>query len=170
MRISQRSPDAIWTQVWKNLHTAWVSEETTSMWYIVIHDIVPTHKRLDAIRLAESDRCRHCERRDTLVHRLTECNEGTAVCLWTWKRIARLHRTDPRRIPADWSLRPQFQLWPAQRHRAILWALEHLVLYRMQQQRHLSPLDSVDFMRRARWKSYRAARRMQKVGNYLSIH
>jgi len=48
------------------------------MWYIVIHDIVPTNERLHAIRLVESDRCRHCGRRDTLVHGLTECNEGMA--------------------------------------------------------------------------------------------
>jgi len=53
MRIPQRSPDTNWTQVWKNLHTAWVSEKTTSMWYILIHDIVPTNERLHATRLVE---------------------------------------------------------------------------------------------------------------------
>jgi len=65
-------------QVWKNLHTAWVSEEIASTWHIVVRDIVPTNERLHVIRRVESDRCRHCGRRDTLVHRLTECNEGTA--------------------------------------------------------------------------------------------
>ena len=67
----------------ENLHTAWVTEESTSMWFIVIHGIVPTNKHVRTIRLAESDDCRHCETRETLVHWLTEYNEGTAVWLWT---------------------------------------------------------------------------------------
>jgi len=75
--------------VWKNLHTAWVSEEITSMWYTVVHDIVPTNERLHVIRLVESNRCRHCGRRDTLVHRLTECNEETAIWLWTREELRR---------------------------------------------------------------------------------
>ena len=72
MRIKQLHPDTLRMQVWKNLNTAWVSEEIASMWYIMLHDIVPTNECLHVIRLVESDRCRHCERRYTLVHRLTE--------------------------------------------------------------------------------------------------
>jgi len=104
-------------RVWKYLHTVWVWEEIASMCYVVIHDIVPTNERLHVIRLVDSDLCRHCGRRDTLEQRLTECNEGTAICLWTRERIAQLLRTDPRRIPTDWCLRPHFQFWPPQRHK-----------------------------------------------------
>jgi len=92
MRIKQLHPDTQLMQVWKNLHTAWVSEEIASMWYIVVHDIVPTNQRLNVIRLVDSDRCKHCGRRDTLVHRLTECNGGTAFWLWTIRRHH--HRRD----------------------------------------------------------------------------
>jgi hypothetical protein len=35
---------------------------------------------------------------------------------------------DSRYIPVGSSLRPQFQLWPPQRHRATLWILAHLYL------------------------------------------
>ena len=81
MRITQLHPDTQWMQVWKNLHKACVSEEIASMWYSTSCYMirVPTNERLHAIRLVESDRCRHCGRRDTLVHRLKECNEGTAI-------------------------------------------------------------------------------------------
>jgi len=79
------------------------------MGYIVVHDIVPTNERLHVIRLVESDRCRHCGRRDTLAHRLTECNKGIAFWLWTREKIAQILRTDPRRIPANWCLQPHFQ-------------------------------------------------------------
>ena len=109
MRIKQPHPDTQWMQVWKNLHTVWVSEEIASMWYIVVHDIVRTDEGLHVIRLEESDRCGHCVRRDTLAHRLTDCNEGTAICLWTRERIAQTLQTDRRRIPADRCLRPKFQ-------------------------------------------------------------
>ena len=43
-------------EVWRNLHTAWVTEEITSM-YIVLHDIVPTNQCMHVIGLVESDRC-----------------------------------------------------------------------------------------------------------------
>jgi len=87
------------------------------MWYIVVHDIVPTNERLQAIRLVESDLRGHCGRRDTLVHLLTECNEGTAIWLWTRERIAQMIRTDQCRILADLCLRPYFQFWLPQRHK-----------------------------------------------------
>ena len=113
MRITQLLPGTQWMQVWKNLHTAWLSEEIKSMWHVVVHEIVPNSERLHAIRLVESDRCRHCERRDTLVHWLSECNEGTAIWLWTRERIAQMLRTDPRRIPDEWCLRPPFPILTA---------------------------------------------------------
>ena len=94
----------------ENLHTPWVSEEITCMWYFVVRDILPTNERLHVIRLVESDRSRHCGRRDTHVHRLTEYNEGTGISLWKRERIAQMLRTDPHCIPADWFLRPHFQL------------------------------------------------------------
>jgi len=74
------------------------------MGYIVVHDIVPANERLHVIRLVESDRCRHCGKRETVGHRLMEYNEGTDIWLWTGERIAQILRTDPRRFPADWCL------------------------------------------------------------------
>ena len=44
MRIKQLHPDTQWIQVWKKLHTAWVSEEIASMWYIVLHDASARHQ------------------------------------------------------------------------------------------------------------------------------
>ena len=32
MKVMQLHPDTQWMQVWKNLHTAWVSEEIASTW------------------------------------------------------------------------------------------------------------------------------------------
>ena len=168
MRIT-RHPNTNWKQVWKNLHTAWVAEETTSIWYTVLHDIVPTNERLYAIRLVKSDRCRHCNRRDTLIHRLMAYNEGMAIWWWTKERLAQLLRMDQRHIPDDWCLRPQFLLWPPQRHKAI----DNMDISTRCQLPNAAAtpvtIDYIDFMRRAGWKSYQETSRMQRVGNCLSI-
>ena len=107
---------------------AWVSEEISSMWYIILHDIEPTNDRLHVIKLVESEPCRHYGKLATLAHRLKECNKGMAILLWTRERIAQVLRTDPRRIPTDWCLRSHFQFCPPQRHKAVLWLLAHLVM------------------------------------------
>jgi hypothetical protein len=66
MRITQKHPETNWKQVWKNLHTARVTEDTKSIWYTVIHGIVPTNERLYTIKLVESGLCRQCDETDTL--------------------------------------------------------------------------------------------------------
>ena len=131
MSIKQLHPDTQWIQVWKILHTAWLSEEITSILYIVVHDIVPTNKRLHVIRVVESDLFGHRGRRDTLANGLTECNDGTAIWLWTGEIIAQKLRTDTRRLATYWCLRPDFLFWPPERHKGILWLVAYLVMYRL---------------------------------------
>jgi len=51
MRVTQKHPSILWTRVWTTLHAAWASERLKSLWYTVIHEIVPTNERLAAIQL-----------------------------------------------------------------------------------------------------------------------
>jgi hypothetical protein len=90
MRVTQIRCSTNWTLVWKNLHSAWVSEQSKSTWYTVIHYIIPNNERLYTIRLVESDRCRHCGRH-TLQHVLTDCNEGAVI--WTRTSLGCSERT-----------------------------------------------------------------------------
>jgi hypothetical protein len=66
-------PTTDWSLVWKNLAETPVIGETKAAWYKVIKDILPTNEKLHRIRIAPTDRCRHCNRKETLLHRLTEC-------------------------------------------------------------------------------------------------
>jgi len=93
MCVTQLRPSLDWTLVWKNLHKTWVSEETKSVWYIVIHDLGTTNEHLNKMRLSDSVRCSQCERQDTLVHRIAECGEGTAIWEWKQQRLAWILRT-----------------------------------------------------------------------------
>jgi len=77
------------------LHTAWLSERLKSLWYTVIHELLPTNERLAAIHLTETDRCKQCGEPDTLQHRLRENGEGALIWKWTRARIAALLRMDP---------------------------------------------------------------------------
>jgi hypothetical protein len=88
---------------------------------------------------------------------------------WTRVRIATILKIDSKYVPPYWLLRPDFDVWPPQSHRAIIWMLAHLVIYRIQAGRALSFDDYMDFLRRSKWKtdSWSSGRRM--VGNYLSI-
>ena len=112
MIFIQNRPTMNWTRVWHNLHTSWVWETIKSNWFTVIHEIIPTNESLSAIRLVDTDLCSQCERPDTLIHRLTECNRRANISKWTQARIATLFRTDPRYIHADWTFRSHFHVWP----------------------------------------------------------
>ena len=101
----------------------------------------------------------HCAQPDTLIHRLTDCSEGINIWLWTPVRIATILQTDPKHVLPEWTVCPTFYFWPPQRHGAIQWILSHIVYYRTQLRYQVSLAEYADFMRRARWKVFQAARR-----------
>jgi len=107
---------------------------------------------MPVIGLTDTSACVHCGHTDTLQHRVVDCGERPVIWHWTKERIAAILRMDPRRIPVDWILRPDFQLWPPQRQSAVIWMLAHLIAYSLQSMKSLSLLDYVymDFLRRAR--------------------
>jgi hypothetical protein len=43
MRILVRYPTVEWDRVWINLHTIWASDTIKAMWFLVIHDLLPTN-------------------------------------------------------------------------------------------------------------------------------
>jgi hypothetical protein len=167
MRIQKAWKDLDWQQIWNNLHMAPVSEITKGEWYRIIHDI-STNERLQKIRLSPTDKCGICQNTDTLTHRMTECGGGK-IWRWTRNRLAMILRIDQRYIPNDW-MRPHFGLWPPKRHRAVLWILAHHATYSSQQHRKVMTMeDFLDILRRQKWKIYQEPKRMDLVGNYLSI-
>jgi hypothetical protein len=83
--------------------------------------------RLHEIRIAPTENCRICDRKDTLLHRVAEYGDGRYQWEWTRKRLAIMPGTDPRWVPEEWLLRPQFTRWQPQRQRAVLWVLAQFV-------------------------------------------
>jgi len=119
-------------------------------WYHIIHDLVPTKSRLATIQLSASPQCDSCNKLDTIIYRLTNCSNSASIWRWTSARLAMMLQMDTRHIPAEWT-RPDFHLWPPQRHQAILWTIAHLVGF-LDDERDLTLENFIDFLRRARWK------------------
>ena len=130
VRITMMCPTADWERLWANLHATWASDSMKINWIKVIRDILPRNERLHAIRLAGSPHCSNCREHDTVLHMIIECGEGRELWEWTRNRIAWILRMDPVWIPNEWTIHPQFRLWPPQRQRAVLWILAHMVWYR----------------------------------------
>jgi hypothetical protein len=120
MRIMNRYPGTEWDTVWENLEDVWTSIKMQSAWYQVVHDIIPTQERLIRISSSNTDKCPICGRTDNILHRLNECKGSAEIWDWTRTRIALMLRTAPRHIPPEWTIRPDFHIWPPQRRGAIL--------------------------------------------------
>jgi hypothetical protein len=120
MRSVRHYSETDWKRVWTNLHDSGIWETITAVWYAVIYDILPTNVRLHNIQLADTPMCKECGAVDTRLDRLIECGDGRNIWDWTRQRIAWIIRTTPERIPAEWLLRPQFQIWPPRRNRTVL--------------------------------------------------
>jgi hypothetical protein len=65
-------------------------------------------------------------RHNTNLNRLIECGVRQEIWEWIGPRMARKQRTDPRRIPKKWLLRPCLTVAPIV-HQATLWFLESMV-------------------------------------------
>jgi len=133
-------------------------------WYRAIHDIVPTQDRLNKINMAATNLCRHCNAKDNLPHRLSECGEGQIMWDWTSERLAMILRAHMRSIRDGWLLRLTVSIWPPKRRRVVLWMLA----YRLQQ-RHKLNCHDYDFLRRSKWKLQQATRWHESVGNYHRV-
>jgi len=83
--------------------------------------------------------------------------------------LARMLRTTPPRIPDDRALRPHFNIWPPNMHRAILWVVANVVIFRIQQHSTLTLHDFMDFLLGSRWKLVLHKRGRDLVGSYLTV-
>jgi len=150
LRVVRKCPDIDWERVWKNLHSRVLSASLTSTWYVVIHEIVPTNDRLEAIHLSPTSARSNCGQEDSIPHRIRLWRRPDHMELGT-DEMGIILRMDPKYTFKEWTLRPFFIFWPRQRQAAILWIQAHLVHYRLQTHWRLSIYEFMDFLRRSRW-------------------
>ena len=169
MRVQKLWPHIDWIRIWKNFNDTPVPANTRCIWYQVVHDIIPAKVRLHRINIVPSDTCRRCTATDTVGHRPIACGEGWTIWQYTKTLLARILWTIPARIPDEWILRPQFNIWPPKRHRAIFWVVAHFVIFRIQQNTNRTLHDYMDFLHRCRRKLMRHKGGRDLVGTYLTV-
>ena len=168
MRITRHNPGVAWQHVWRNLHNSGLAPTIKSLWYAAINDILPTHNRLATINLAPDNTCPRCQNPDSVLHRIIDCCDGNIQWTWTKQKLALILRTEAKHIPREWTIHPDFQIWPPQRHAAVTWMIANYVYYRLQNNRRLSLRDYIDYMKRARWKHKRNTTGTN-TGRYLEV-
>jgi hypothetical protein len=129
MRIQKLWPTTNWNAVWTHIYNIPIPESLKVTWYFAIHDLIPTNARLQKIWLSSSDKCKICRKVDTALHRITDCGDGQQIWELSAKKIATILRTEERYIPMIWLLRPDCEMWPPTRLRAVMWILAHTVQY-----------------------------------------
>lgn len=86
-----------------------VSPEARDAWYVVVHDLTATNKRLfelvDRQRRHPTGLCASCGQPDTIIHRLTVCGGSGAAWRWLGKHLSRLVGQPVR---PEWLTRPDF--------------------------------------------------------------
>jgi hypothetical protein len=120
LRIVTMYPNYDWSRIWRNLHIAWIPDTVRFIWYMVLHDILPKKELLNMIAISDSDHCNYCGQTDTLSHRVIECGAGGDMWRWAGVRMAAILRINACYVSDDWPFRPQFNIWPRQRHGACL--------------------------------------------------
>jgi hypothetical protein len=138
-------------------------------WYQLIYDIMPKNHRLHNIGMVPTDKCTTCGGRDTLLHRLTECESEPEQWEWLTMRMAAILRQDKNRIPQHWILRPQIAVWPPRRRRAILWMPAHFAAFRARNGDKKLNSDYLLYFHGALQTMYCNPKRMELVGVYLAI-
>jgi hypothetical protein len=66
-------------------------------------------------------------------------------------------------------LQPDFNFYPPQRQRAVIWLMGHTVYYVITSQDMMSLEDYVEFLKRTRWKTYNKKGGRQIFGNNLTV-
>ena len=77
-------PNTDWVQTWKNLNETPVPETTRSVWYRVIHEIIPSNERLHRINMVQTNTFRQCATKDTLQHCLLV--RGEERMMWEYSK------------------------------------------------------------------------------------
>jgi hypothetical protein len=159
MRIMINMASTEWPRIWDNISKPFLPEDVRSTWYCVVHDIIPAQVRLYKIRLQASEKCIKCTQVDTLTHRMTSRGDAAAVWNWARVRVATMVRTEPRNVPASGLTFRNFDISPRPKHNAVLWIIANMVRYTDTSRKMTSYVEYMDYMRQARWKTYRWRKR-----------
>lgn len=138
------------SQIWKNIDIKGIPIHVKSVWYSIIHDILPSRERLHRIFMIETDKCPYCNNTETILHRVFECHILQAM--WDQSTIYLQCL-----LPANhvWLypyklLWPDFCFSPHSKHKAVLWIIAHTLYYSFQNYGHVHKDDYIHYIKNAK--------------------
>lgn len=115
-----------WPSVWTNITSAVLPAQVQELWWLAVHDIVPTRAHLHKIGRSDTASCPSCHVTDGMLHRLTACGEARTA--WRWLR-ALVHKVTGQPIAPRALVQPTITTTAPDRTAALLWAMGQTVAY-----------------------------------------
>ena len=110
-----------WDKVWKNINNNVLSSQVRSVWFKIVHDVIPTNSRLYKIKLKTEPICEQCLQEDTILHRLTKCRKVQGFWKYVRRKIAILLRTGEDNILGNIVTFPDFDIPFPNKRNALVW-------------------------------------------------
>jgi hypothetical protein len=146
VRVEELLPNTNWPLVWSNVQSRVLTLAARSSWFEVVHDLLPTNSRLHRINRSATDRCAHCGRWDTALHRVSTCGEAAVIWRWLHDKLAHINAVPPQGLAQDFLVRPDVQLSSHKpTHNTAIWLVGHTVMAVLSAPRAPSLPDVVDF-------------------------
>jgi hypothetical protein len=101
IQIMNMFPSINWHVMLGNLSQAVGSDAVRFVWYVVVHDLVPTNVKLHSIYVITTDSCLNFGATYALTHSLSECGATADICTWTSARLHMVHCTTPQLISQE---------------------------------------------------------------------
>jgi hypothetical protein len=169
MRVLQTNPGKEWKTIWKNLHSAPITEGQKAGWCKIIHDLQAVNFRLHKIRMSNTDKCAHCGATDTTLHRYTECQERRRMWEWTACKLTVILRTGTYRISPEGTITRTCDIWPRVRRKSTLWLLAQLMTFQPMIPGRSTLSEYITCVKQNKTRLYKNRNRKDKVANYLCV-
>ena len=121
--------------VYENISSKFLKKDVRSSLIKIVHNVVPTKIRKFKIGIVTNDKCDQCKKADSVIHRLTCCNESKKLYEYLCEVIEKV-TGNKKKIPLTHLMYYDlFQLRPPEIHAAVLWLMAnyvHAVLFKKQ--------------------------------------
>ena len=85
--IEMLYPNYNWNDIWRNLNFKYMYVTDRNIMFKYLHEILPTNKRLNQIRIRDSPLCEFCNVEDSNIHRFYYCCQIQECIIWLKKLI-----------------------------------------------------------------------------------
>lgn len=125
IRVEEKLPSTEWSRVWEVVQARLLPVKVRDVWFRAVHDIMPTNERLAQHLGKSTDRCDHCGKWDTALHRFTTCQSVPEIWHWLRTTIAKVAQVPGGSVHQDFIVRPDTLIKHKKRRKTVAWIVGH---------------------------------------------